>query len=101
MNEDYINKITVGQVVQFTEGHKWCGSLGFIEHVEKCGESNYRFMIGCTFPDNHTKCNTAYIFSMAKDCEFEPLLDGHTVLMPKMPTERSKYRRVHEEEIWT
>ena len=69
-------------VVQFTEKHKWCGSLGIITEVKKCGD-DYRFMIGCTIPDNQNGCNTAYIFSMAKSGEFEPLFDGKAVLRPK------------------
>ena len=72
----------VGTVVQFNERHKWRGSLGFVESVKKCGD-DYKFMIGCTIPDNQAGCNTAYIFSMASAKEFEPLIDGHAVLMPR------------------
>ena len=34
-------------------------------------------------PNNQTACDTAYIYSMLSKNEFEPLLDGHVVLMPK------------------
>jgi hypothetical protein len=69
-----------GDVVQFTENHKWCGAFGYVEEVKKCGD-DYRVMIGATIPDNQTQCSTAYIFSMLKDDEFEVL--GKAVLMPK------------------
>lgn len=73
----------IGQVVQFTENHKWCGALGYVSSVKKCGD-DYRFMIACTMPNNQTACDTAYIYSMLSKNEFEPLLeDGHVVLMPK------------------
>ena len=78
MSDDYM----IGQVVQFTENHKWRGALGFVNEVKKCGD-DYRFMIGCTMPNNQTACDTAYIYSMASEKEFEPLLNGHVVLMPK------------------
>ena len=76
-----MNDVKVGDVVQFNEKHKWCGSLGIVTEVKKCG-NDYRVMVGCTMPDNQTCCNTAYIFSMASKREFEPLLDGKVVLMP-------------------
>ena len=73
----------IGQVVQFTENHKWCGALGFVSSVKKCGD-DYRFMVACTMPNNQTACDTVYIYSMLSKNEFEPLLeDGHVVLMPK------------------
>lgn len=75
-------KAVIGQVVQFTENHKWCGALGFVRKVKKCGD-DYRFMIGCTMLDNQDGCNTAYIYSMLSKKEFEPLLDGYVILMPK------------------
>ena len=31
MKDDYM----IGQVVQFTENHKWCGALGFVSEVKK------------------------------------------------------------------
>lgn len=45
----------VGDVVQFNENHKWCGSLGIVEEVN----GNYdRYMIGVPIPEK----GTAYIF---------------------------------------
>lgn len=71
----------VGAVVQFTEGHKWRGSLGFVSEVKKTAD-DYKFLIGCTVPDNKTGCATAYIYSMLSEHDFEPLIDGRAVLMP-------------------
>lgn len=82
MTEKEWQEATIGQVVQFTENHKWCGSLGFIEEVKKCGY-DYKFTICCTSPDNQSSCDSIYIYSMLSNNEFEPLLDGHVVLMPK------------------
>lgn len=69
------------QVVQFTEKHKWCGTLGYVVEVKKCGD-DLRCLIACTCPSNQGGCDTAYIYSMASKNEFEPLLDGHVVLAP-------------------
>lgn len=82
MMEEEWQEAAIGQVVQFTENHKWCGALGFVSEVKKCND-DYRFMIGCTMPNNQTACDTAYIYSMLSKNEFEPLLGGHVVLMPK------------------
>lgn len=69
----------VGEVVQFNEKHKWAGALGIVSEVKQCGE-DYRVMIGATIPDNEAHCNTAYIFSMLNDKEFDFI--GDAVLMP-------------------
>lgn len=45
--------IEVNDVVQFTEGHMWCGYLGIIEEV-KPG----KYLIGVPLPQQ----GTAYIF---------------------------------------
>ena len=59
-----------GDVVQFNENHKWCGSLGIVTEVKQIGE-DYRVMVGATIPDNQAKCSTAYIYSMLKNNEFD------------------------------
>lgn len=69
-----------GDVVQFTEKHKWCGAFGYVSEVKQCGD-DYRVMIGATIPDNQAQCSTAYIFSMLKDDEFEVV--GRAVMMPQ------------------
>lgn len=75
------NNYRIGQIIQFNEKHKWCGTLGFIEQAKKC-DDDCRVMIGCTIPNNQTTCDTAYIFSMASKKEFEVLSDGQAALMP-------------------
>lgn len=82
MTEEEWQKAVIGQVVQFTEGHKWCGALGFVSKVKKCGD-DYKFMIECPIPTNQSACGTACIYSMLSKKEFQPLFDGHVVLMPK------------------
>lgn len=62
----------VGDVVQFNENHKWCGSLGIIEKVKgNCG----RYMIGVPIPEK----GTAYIFVNERDNVIEYV--GKAVLM--------------------
>lgn len=70
---------TEGDIVQFTEKHKWCGALGIVNEIKKCGD-DFRVMIGTTIPDNQAHCNTAYIFSMLSNNEFEVV--GRAVMMP-------------------
>lgn len=50
----------VGDVVQFNEDHKWCGSLGIIEEAN---ENRRRYMIGVPIPEQ----GTAYIFVSESD----------------------------------
>ena len=48
-------------VVQFTEGHKWCGCLGIISG-DKGKPHPRRYIIGVPVPSNDGKPQTAYIF---------------------------------------
>lgn len=52
--------IEVGDVVQFTENHKWCGCLGIVEEVKE-----RRFMVGVPVPQQ----GTAYIFDAGDNIE--------------------------------
>lgn len=62
----------VGDVVQFNEGHKWCGSLGIVEKVKSgCG----RYMIGVPILEK----GTAYIFVNERDNVIEHV--GKAALM--------------------
>lgn len=56
----------IGEVVQFNEKHKWCGSLGIITEIKDCGD-DIRYMIGVPMPQQ----GTAYIFSMESAHEIE------------------------------
>lgn len=69
-------KITfkVGDVVQFNEKHKWCGSLGIITEYKKCGE-DIRYMVGVPMPMQ----GTAFIFTMRSEEEIEYI--GRAILM--------------------
>ena len=49
--------IKVNDVVQFTEAHKWAGSLGIVKEVKGEGHPR-RYMIGVPVPMQ----GTAYIF---------------------------------------
>lgn len=61
-------------VVQFTENHKWCGSLGVITEVKRLSKG-YRYMIGVRLPEQ----GTAYIFDDGSGIEYI----GKAVLVPK------------------
>lgn len=52
----------VNDVVQFNEKHKWCGSLGIICEIKKCGNDT-RYMIGVPAPMQ----GTAFIFVMKSE----------------------------------
>lgn len=64
----------VGDVVQFNEEHKWCGSLGIVERVN---ENHRRYMIGVPIPEK----GTAYIFVNERDNVIEYV--GKAVLTVK------------------
>ena len=68
--------MVVGDVVQFNEKHKWCGSLGIITEVKDCKDNGIRYMIGVPCPMQ----GTAYIFSMHNDEDIEYV--GRAVLTP-------------------
>ena len=52
----------VNDVVQFNEKHKWCGSLGIICEIKKCGNDT-RYMIGVPIPNQ----GTAFIYVMESE----------------------------------
>ena len=65
--------MSINDVVQFTENHKWCGCLGIIE--EDKGEGHLRrYMIGVPVPMG----GTAYIFDDGSGIE----RIGKAVLIP-------------------
>lgn len=43
------NNMKVNDVIQFNENHKWCGCLGIISEVKKCGDDT-KYMIGIPIP---------------------------------------------------
>ncbi len=55
-----------GDLVQFTESHKWCTCIGIITEIKQCGD-DVRYMIGVPIPEQ----GIAYIFSMQSNNEFE------------------------------
>lgn len=57
--------ITINDVVQFTENHKWCGCLGIITEDKRDG-STRRYMIGVPIPQQ----GTAYIFDDGSNIEY-------------------------------
>ena len=65
-----------GEVVQFTEDHKWRGCRGIIDEVKDLG-GDKKYLIGVPVPERRT----AYIFSMESDNEFEAV--GFAVLVPQ------------------
>jgi len=65
----------IGDVVQFNERHKWCGSLGIVTRATPCGD-DVRYMVGVPMPMQ----GTAYVYTMQSRQEVE--LIGRAVLMP-------------------
>lgn len=57
--------MTVNDVVQFTENHKWCGCLGIITEDKRAGDVR-RYMIGVPIPQQ----GTAYIFDDGSNIEY-------------------------------
>lgn len=59
----------VGDVVQFNERHKWCGSLGIITEVKDYAEEPemIRYQVGVPIPME----GTAFIYVMANECALE------------------------------
>ena len=65
----------IGDVIQFTENHKWAGAFGFISKVRPSSE-DIKYLIGVPMPDQ----GIAYIFSYESKNEFEKV--GEAILMP-------------------
>lgn len=57
-----------GDIVQFNENHKWCGCLGIIKEIKRCGNS-IRFMVGVPIPQQ----GTAYIFVSSEEVAIEKI----------------------------
>lgn len=62
----------VGDVIQFNENHKWCGSLGIITEMKSCYSDrtpggDIRFQIGVPIPME----GTAFIYVMASEFAIE------------------------------
>lgn len=58
--------MNIGDVIQFNENHKWCGSLGIITEIKQCGE-DMRYQIGVPMPMQ----GTAFIFVMESEYAIE------------------------------
>jgi hypothetical protein len=56
--------IKKGDVVQFTELHKWCGCLGIVTE-DRGVNGPHRYMIGIPVPER----GTAYIFDSGDNIE--------------------------------
>ena len=59
-------RINEGDVVQFVEGHKWCGCLGIVTQV-KVYDDDIRYMVGVHAPEQ----GIAYIYVMHSSHEIE------------------------------
>lgn len=63
-------------VVQFIEGHKWCGCLGIIEEVKEL-KNDIRYLVGVPMPLQ----GIAYIFVLKSENAIERI--GQAILVPK------------------
>ena len=74
-----------GDVIQFNENHKWCGSLGIIYEKKEIhnttlksdGINDIRFMVGVPIPEK----GTAYIFVLQSEFAIEYI--GQAILVIK------------------
>lgn len=78
-----MNPITIGEVVQFTERHKWCGCLGIVTEVKRYSDLRIRYMIGVPIPEQ----GTAYIF-VTDESEIERI--GRAAFMSKEDVENDR-----------
>lgn len=67
---------SIGDVVQFTEKHKWCGCFGAIVEIKPCG-NDVRYMVGVPIPGKNR--GTAYIYTRMSDGDIEYV--GRAVLV--------------------
>ncbi|MBR2248687.1 MAG: hypothetical protein IKE89_03480 [Bacilli bacterium] len=75
----------IGDVVQFNENHKWCGSLGIITKMKEIhnkelqseGKNDFRYMICVPIPQQ----GAAYIYVLQSEFALEFI--GKAVLTPK------------------
>ena len=73
--------MNIGDVVQFNENHKWCGSLGIIREKkecksERCPGGDIRYMVGVPTPMQ----GTAFIFVMQSEFAIEKIGKARLVL---------------------
>lgn len=52
--------MTVNDVVQFNDNHKWCGCLGIISEVKDCGKNGTRYLIGVPMPQQRNSVHICY-----------------------------------------
>ena len=60
--------MTVNDVVQFTEDHKWVGCFGVIREVKFCGD-DIRYMVGVPVPQK----GFAFIYVMESEKAIEKI----------------------------
>ena len=69
-----------GDIIQFTESHKWCGALAIVIEVKPV-ENDTKVMLGVPMLKHDEVDGTAYIYSMLSANEFE--IVGKAVLAPQ------------------
>lgn len=79
-------QVSVGDVIQFNESHKWCGALAIVTEITPSGD-DIRIMAGVPMLENDGLGGTAYIFTMQSAGEFDPV--GRAALMPKDAAEEA------------
>lgn len=73
--------MSINDVVQFNENHKWCGCLGIIYEIKECKSDmapngDIRFTIGVPAPME----GTAFIYVMASEFAIEKIGTAKLVL---------------------
>lgn len=77
-------QVSVGDVIQFNENHKWRGAFAVVTEVEPV-EGDIKITAGVPILENDAVDGTAYIFTMQSAGEFDPV--GRAALAPKIMEE--------------
>lgn len=68
--------MTKGDVVQFNENHKWCGSLGIITKVKDCKQFGIKYQVVIDVPQE----GAIYTYVMSTENAIERI--GQAKLVP-------------------
>ena len=80
-------QVSVGDIIQFNENHKWCGALAIVSEV-KVLENDVKIMAGVPMLENDGVSGQAYIYTMQSAGEFDPV--GRAVLVPESQVEAAE-----------
>lgn len=80
-------QVSVGDIIQFNENHKWRGALAIVAEVRPTGD-DIKIMAGVPILENDGVAGQAYIYTMQSNNEFDPV--GRAVLVPESQVEAAE-----------